>query len=79
LELSAFFDAGLFAIIGYFVYRNSRVAAVLGLIEYAAWLLLAPPNSIRGPTCLVVAIVLIAFANGIRGTFAIHRFRRRTE
>ena len=78
-DVSSFFDAGLFGIIGYFVYRNSRVASVVGFVLYAVVQSLTMPNSLRAPTCLMVAILLTAFSSGIRGTFAIHKFRRRAD
>jgi hypothetical protein len=73
-------DALLFAVLGFFIARRSRVAAVLGLALY--WLevidrLLPGKPGNAGGYFVVVAIFTLFFVNGIRGSFALSRLERR--
>jgi hypothetical protein len=65
-------DAAAFAAVAIGLSRRSRVAAVCGLglylVEEAYVLAQAQPL-----TLLVVVLFTIAFVNGVRGAFALHR------
>ena len=65
-------DAGLFAIVAWRIYRMSRVWAVIGLMGFIAERVYAIYT--RGATAaagwVVGMIILLAFVNGVRGTFA---------
>jgi len=69
------FGAAVYFAIAWGIHRSSRIAAVLGLVLYlldrAVMLGQLSPKFGIG---LVVALpVLVAFVNGVRGTFAYHR------
>lgn len=73
----AFFDAGLFVAIAIFIRKLSRAGAVCGLGLYCLerigmWAMYGVgPNDIS--SIWMIALLVIAFINGIRGTFAYHR------
>lgn len=65
-------DAAAFAAVAIGLSRRSRVAAVCGLFLYLveeAYVL----GQARPFTLLVVVLFTIAFVNGVRGAFALHR------
>lgn len=72
------FDAFLFAMIAFGIYRMSRTAAVAGLVLYileqaSAWM----EHGFKNP---VIAILLVfCFINGIRGTFAYHELAKKKD
>ena len=69
----AYIDASIFLLIAVFTYRYSRVAALAGLAVYV--LERANQISETGANRHVGAILLgLLFVNGVRGTFAYHRF-----
>ena len=71
---AAFVDAAIFGVIAIGIRRMSRVAAVAGLVLFVLErLLMLPENHGMGSLIVGVAITL-AFANGVRATFAYHRF-----
>jgi uncharacterized membrane protein (DUF2068 family) len=65
-------DGVLFALIGWRLWKNSRIAAVLGFllmsIEIADKLLHHP-----GTFNLVTILLLLAILNSVRGAFALHK------
>ena len=73
MKLYAFYDALLFAVIAWAIYKQtSRVAAIAGLALYVFG------SMDKWPTCgvkeLVLTIVIVLmFINSIRGTFAYHQ------
>lgn len=70
----AYVDAALFAIIAFFVWRRSRVAAVIGLALFAVEKIVqfaTQPQAYFG--IFVGVALLLAFINGVRGTFAYRR------
>jgi len=72
---AAFLDAAIFGIIAIGIWRMSRVAAVAGLVLFVLErLLMFPENHSTGSLIVGIAIA-IAFANGVRATFAYHRFQ----
>lgn len=72
------FDAVLFAIIGFGVYRKSRVAAVAGLVLYIVerFYMLAS-GSATGTAGVSTVFVALYFVHGVRGTFAYRRLSSR--
>jgi hypothetical protein len=72
----AFFDVGLFLIIGVFLYRCSRIAAVMALLLYAfeqyEMIRITKPQ-----WSFTIVLFLLFFINGIRGAFAYHAIKRK--
>ena len=74
---SALVDAALFGIVAWRVWNGSRPWAVAGLALYlfeVGWNL----THHHGVGILTV-IVVLALANGVRGTFALHNYRAEKE
>ena len=72
---AAFLDAAIFGVIAIGIWRMSRVAAVAGLALFVLERLLMLPEN-HGTGSLIVGIAIaLAFANGVRATFAYHRFQ----
>jgi hypothetical protein len=70
-------DAAVFWTIAWGIYRMSRVAAVAGLVVYILERALAIAASDTKKGFGIVAILMIlAFFNAVRGTFAYHRLRK---
>jgi hypothetical protein len=73
-------DAVIFGVIAWGIYRLSRVAAVAALIYYTIGqvsMIAASVESGRKYSVGPVAILMVlAFVNSIRGTFAYHRQRK---
>ena len=74
----AFWDAGFFAAIAWGIYKMSRVAAVAGLVLYVAEQILMRMDNPKasGSGIFLAVVIVLAFINGVRGTFAYHRFHR---
>jgi hypothetical protein len=74
----AIIDALIFGLIGFFILRGSRVAAVVGLALYVLEVLAA--LAVTGnPVGLVIGIIItFAFINGVRGTSALRRLDANT-
>jgi len=71
-------DAGLFAVVAFFLHRKSRIAAWAGLALYVGervfqWATVGP----KGPVMAVVFV--LAFIGGVRGTQALSRDQRRAS
>ena len=74
----ALVDAVIFAIVAWGIYQMSRVAAVAGLVIYIlekVYMQVALGMRM-GIGTLMVVVLILAFINGIRGTFAYHRLRK---
>ena len=69
----ALIDVGLYSVIGWGIHRMSRVAALSGVVYYALGQVLMWQRIGFKPSALII-VVLFAFANSIRGTFAYHRY-----
>lgn len=76
---SALVDAAIFGAIAFGLWKESRVAAVAGLVVYAIerfhMMTVSPPRG--AGTLLVIVALTCAFIGGIRGTFALHEMRAR--
>jgi hypothetical protein len=71
-RFGALLDAAAFAAVAIGLARRSRVAAVCGLGLYLfeeAYVL----GQVRPFALLIVVLFTIAFVNGVRGAFALHR------
>jgi hypothetical protein len=77
----AILDAALFAVIGFFISRGSRVAAILGLTLYLfeAVERLVSGSGNSGGTSVVVIFFTLFFINGVRGAFALAQLREEPE
>jgi hypothetical protein len=75
---SAFVDAGLFLVIGIFLLRYSRIAAVLGLCLYVGEQIFMMLQA--GPSLNIMGIIFtLAFIGGVRGTFEYHSMKAHEE
>ncbi len=66
---SALLDALLFAIVGWSLWRGSRVGAVCGLLLYSIeiyWMFS------KGQFGVLVLVFIVAFIAGVRGSFKLH-------
>jgi len=70
---SALVDAALFGLVAWRVWNGSRPWAVAGLVLYLFEILwnLTHHHGVG----LLTLIVVLALANGVRGTFALHNYR----
>jgi hypothetical protein len=75
---TALFDAAIFGIVAWRIYRMSRAWALVGLIGFMAER--AYSLYVRGFTVgaglFVSIVILFAFINGVRGTFAFHKLSK---
>jgi hypothetical protein len=75
LGASALVDSAIFAAVAYGIHKNSRFAAVSGLVIYLVeriYMFKAAGVHGGGATAMVV-ILTLAFVTAIRGTFAYHK------
>ncbi len=73
IAISSLFDVGIFLIIGYGIFRNSRIASVIGLVFFAFELL---SKMEEGKSIGIGVIILLYFVNGVRGTVAYYRLKK---
>lgn len=69
-------DALLFAILGFFISRGSRVAAVFGLVLYLLEVIdrmLSGTGGSTGGFSVLALILTLFFINGVRGSFSLVR------
>ncbi|MBD2328726.1 hypothetical protein [Alkalinema sp. FACHB-956] len=74
----ALIDAALFAGIAWGIYQMSRVAALAGLIIYCierVYMQIALGPKV-GAGIIVTMLLICAFINAVRGTFAYHRLKQ---
>jgi hypothetical protein len=69
----SFLDAALFGVVGWRVWNGSRPWAIAGLVLYC---LEVAMNVIEHPpgVSILSIIILLALINGVRGTFALHKY-----
>src|SRR5262245_53681037 len=71
----AIFDALIFGVIGFFILRGSRAAAVIGLILYVIELVAAIAAT-GNPAGLIVGLFFTsAFVGGVRGAYLLKRLK----
>jgi len=75
LSVWSLLDAFLFAAIAFGIWKMSRVAALCGLCLYffEQWYMLTTTGVTSNGA--MIALFVLFFVNGIRGTFAYHRLR----
>jgi hypothetical protein len=73
ISISSLFDAVIFLIIGYGIFRNSRIASIIGLVVFAFELLY---KMREGKSLGIGIIILFYFINGVRGTLAYYRLKK---
>ncbi len=71
---SAFLDVAIFILVGIFLIRCSRIAAVSGLLLYAAEQIYSMAQS--GRFNFMMIIFTLAFITSVRGTFAYHEIKK---
>jgi hypothetical protein len=73
----ALVDAALFGVIAWGIYRMSRVAAVAGLAVYILERIYMQSalGAKAGSGIVVTILIILAFINAVRGTFAYHRMK----
>ncbi len=73
----ALVDAALFGVIAWGIYRMSRVAAVAGLVVYILERIYMQSalGAKAGAGIVVTILIILAFINAVRGTFAYHRMK----
>jgi hypothetical protein len=67
-------DAALFAVVGWQTWRGSRAFAVAGLSLYGLEICYGILSHRYGIGVLTF-VILLAFVNGVRGTFGLHKFK----
>lgn len=77
-DMWALVDALLFIVIGWAIYKMNRFAAIAGLALYiieraVMWAEHGPKNPV------IALIISLMFINSIRGIFAYHKYRKKTE
>lgn len=72
---SSFIDAGLFLVIGFFIYRLSRIAAVIGLLLYIGEQVMMIQAAGFRFSALMILLVCY-FISGVRGTFEYHNLKK---
>ncbi len=79
IDATSYIDAGIFLIIGFFIMRMSRIAAVAGLLVYVWGQYEMMKTNGGHMNYFLVFMFTMNFINGIRGTFAWHEFNRHAE
>jgi hypothetical protein len=74
---TAWVDAVIFAGLGVGIWRMSRVAAVAALLLYIAERIALAPTVGLSPVMLIAMVS--CFVQGVRGTWAFHRFRQQSK
>ncbi len=78
LDLWSLIDAGLIALLAVGIRRMSRTAAVAALLYYVAGRIdLWAEYGLQNP--VIAGIFVLMFLSAVRGTFAYHRLKRRSE
>ncbi|MFD3157363.1 hypothetical protein ACFIJ5_10950 [Haloimpatiens sp. FM7330] len=73
-----FIDVGLVLIIAFGIHKMSRIAAILGLVFYTAEKVMAIVLS-GGRFSFLIIVFIIAYIEGIRGTFAYHKYKKQAK
>jgi hypothetical protein len=73
---AAWLDAAIFGVLGIGIGRMSRLASVGALALYVVERIAMGP--VAGMNAVMMAAMISAFAQGIRGTFAYHRYQQQS-
>jgi hypothetical protein len=72
-------DAGLFAIVAWRIFKLSRAWAVVGLLLFVAERADALRYRSTGASLILAIFLVLAFVNGVRGTFAYRKLAMQAE
>ena len=76
-DTSAYFDALIFGIIAVGIRYRNRGFAIAGLCLFILEKIFQISAGVFGGAGLLIAVyIILSFIHGIRGTFAIHRYRK---
>lgn len=70
LSARAYADVSIFALIGFGIYRMSRLCAVIGLLAYIAEVVYTGKTQSGWHFNWMIILFSLMYVNGIRGTFA---------
>jgi hypothetical protein len=70
-------DAIIFAVLAYFIGKESRVAAVVAFILFIVEKMMSDLTALPPAAWVVSVFIALYFFNGIRGTFAVARMKRK--
>ena len=73
IDGSAFVDAAIFAILGFFLGRCSRTAAVITLALFIIERIYMMAQGVAPAGIAVALILIVYFIGGVRGAFTYHR------
>ncbi|MEM9216666.1 MAG: hypothetical protein AAGD25_20245 [Cyanobacteria bacterium P01_F01_bin.150] len=80
INLWAFIDVSIYVAIAIGIYRMSRIAAIAGLSLYVInQIYMLTVTGPRASGLGIMLLIVFAFINGIRGTFAYHRLKKYGE
>jgi hypothetical protein len=74
---AAWLDAVVFATLGVGIWRMSRIAAVVALVLYIVERIVMVPVVGLNPVMMIAMVT--CFAQGVRGTWAFHKFRQQSQ
>lgn len=75
IDAWAYLDAMIFAIIAFGIYKESRVAAVFGLIVFLAEKAHQIHVTEKFDGAVMAVFIVVFFISSVRGTFALHKLR----
>jgi len=77
IDASAYFDALIFGIIAVGIRYRNRGFAIAGLCLFLLEkIFMISAGVLWGPSLLIATFITLSFIHGIRGTIAIHRYRK---
>ena len=71
----AFIDSAVFSVVAFGLYKNSRVAAVAGLVVFVFEKLDQITSAGTVGNIFIAVIIALCFVGAVRGTYALHRIR----
>ena len=75
IDAWAFLDVALLGAVAAGIWRMSRVAAVAGLVVEVAEHIFTPNREVGMAYLILTVLVVLAFVNALRATFAYHRLQ----
>lgn len=75
IDAWAYVDAVLFTLIAFGIYKESRFAAVFGLLVFIAEKLYQIHVTEKFDGAVMAGFITVFFISSVRGTFALHRLR----
>lgn len=71
----AYVDAVLFTLIAFGIYKESRIAAVVGLLVFIAEKAYQIHTTEKFDGAVMAVFIIVLFISSVRGTFALYRLR----